>query len=113
MGAAYPQPSLQLLLHHADRLMETRSFRQARGEYRSLAGELSGPERDQARVGIGVADFEDSGTASAYPYLRQLDLHESEADAERLAYLVECTRHLTDDDEMKSVLDRLARRYSH
>jgi soluble lytic murein transglycosylase len=113
MGAAYPQPSPQLLLHHADRLMETRSFRQARGEYRSLAGELSGPERDQARVGIGVADFEDSGTASAYPYLRQLDLPESEADAERLAYLVESTRHLTDDDEMKSVLDRLARRYPH
>ena len=111
MGAAYPQPSPQLLLHHADRLLETRALRQARTEYRELAGELSGLERDQARVRIGEADLFDRGTASAYPYLRQIDVPESEADAERLAYLVECTRHLTDDDEMKSALDRLAHRY--
>ena len=111
MGAAYPAPSPQLLLHHADRLMETSEFRQARAEYQSLAGQLTGLERDQARVRIGVAEFQDSGTASAYPYLRGLDLPEAEADAERLAFLVECTRHLTDDDEMKSTLDRLAHRY--
>jgi len=111
MGAAYPEPPPQLLLHHADRLMETRAFRQARTEYRALAVQLSGLERDQARVRAGEADFQDSGTASAYPYLRQLDLPESEADAERLAYLVECTRRLTDDDEMKAALDRLAHYY--
>jgi soluble lytic murein transglycosylase len=111
MGAAYPQPSAQLLLHHADRLMQTRAFRQARTEYRDLAGQLSGLERDQARVRIGETEYQDSGTASAYPYLRQLDLPEGEADAERLAYLVECTRHLTDDDEMKAALDRLTHHY--
>ena len=111
MGTAYPAPSPQLLLHHADRLMETRSFRQARTEYRTLAGELSGLERDQARVRIGEADFQDSGTSTAYPYLRQLDLPASEADAERLAYLVECARRLTDDDEIKATLDKLARQY--
>jgi soluble lytic murein transglycosylase len=111
MGAAYPQPSPQLLLHHADRLLETRALRQARTEYRDLAGELSGLERDQARVRIGETDFLERGTASAYPYLRQLDLPESEADAERLAYLVECTRHLNDDDEMKSTLARFAQHY--
>ena len=111
MGAAYPQPSPQLLLHHADRLLETRAPRQARTEYGELAGQLSGPERDQARVRMGEAEFLERGTASAYPYLRQLDLPEGEADAERLAYLQECTRHLTDDDEMKSTLDRLERHY--
>ena len=111
MGAAYPQPSPQLLLHHADRLLETRAPRQARTEYGELAGQLSGPERDQARVRMGEAEFLERGTASAYPYLRQLDLPEGEADAERLAYLQECTRHLTDDDEMKSTLGRLERHY--
>ena len=111
MGAAYPQPSPQLLLHHADRLLETRALRQARTEYGELAGQLSGLERDQARVRMGVADFLEGRTASAYPYLRQLDLPEGEADAERLAYLQECTRHLTDDDEMKSTLGRLAQHY--
>jgi soluble lytic murein transglycosylase len=113
MGAAYPPASPQQLLHHADRLMETRAFRAARTEYRALAGEFGGLERDQARVRVGAAEYQDSGTAAAYPYLRQLDLPESEADAERLDYLVECTRHLTDDDEMKSTLDRLARHYPH
>jgi hypothetical protein len=113
MGAAYPQPSPQLLLHHAGRLLETRALRQARAEYRELEGQLTGLERDQARVRIGEADFLDGRTATAYPYLRQLELPESEADAERLAYLVECTRHLTDDDEMKSTLERLAQHYPH
>jgi soluble lytic murein transglycosylase len=111
MGAAYPQPSPQLLLHHADRLFEIRSLHQARAEYHDLAAELTGIERDQARVRIGAVDFLDGRIATAYPYLRELELPESEADAERLAYLVESTRHLTDDDEMKSALDRLAQHY--
>jgi soluble lytic murein transglycosylase len=62
---------------------------------------------------MGEADFQDRGTASAYPYLRELELADGEADAERLDYLVECTRRLTDDDEMKAALDRLAKRYPH
>jgi soluble lytic murein transglycosylase len=113
MGASYPPPSPELLLHHAGRLMETHAFRQARTEYRSLALKLTGLDRDQARVRIGEADFLDAGTAAAYPYLRGLELGESEADAERLSYLVECARRLGDDDEMKSGLDRLARLYPH
>jgi soluble lytic murein transglycosylase len=111
MGAAYPSPSPQELLHHADRLMETGAYRQARTEYRSLAGQLSGLERDQARVRVGEADFQDGGTSAAYPYLRQLELADSEADAERLYFLLECARRLTGDDEMKSALDRLAQHY--
>ena len=111
MGASYPPPAPDLLLRHADRLMETRAFRQARTEYRSLAAKLTGLERDQARVRIGEANFLDAGTAAAYPYLRELELGESEADAERLSYLVECARRLGDDDELKSALDRLARLY--
>jgi soluble lytic murein transglycosylase len=111
MGTAYPQPSPQLLLHHADRLLDTRALRQARTEYHDLAGELTGLERDQARVRLGAADYLEGRTAGAYPYLRELELPESEADAERLYYLVECTRHLTDDDEMKSIMERLAQHY--
>jgi len=113
MGAAYPQPSPKVRLHHADRLLETRSLHQARSEYHDLAVELTGLERDQALVRLGETDFLEGRTATAYPYLRQLELADSEADAERLAYLVECTRHLTDDDEMKSTLERLAQHYPH
>jgi soluble lytic murein transglycosylase len=115
MGAAYPPPPPETLLHHADRLLETRAFRQARTEYRSLPGQLSGLERDQARVRLGEADFLDAGAATgaatACPYLRQLPLPDSEADAERLFYLIECARHLTGDDEINAALDRLATHY--
>ena len=113
MGAAFPAPSAKVRLHHADRLLETRAFRQAHAEYQTLAAEIMGPERDLARLRMGEADYQDRGTASAYPYLRELELPQGEADAERLDYLVECTRHLTDDDEMKAALDRLAKNYPH
>ena len=111
MGADFPAPTPQQLLHHADRLLETGAFPQARSEYHSLALELTGPEQDQARVGVGAVDFRNTGVSSAYPYLRGLDLPESEADAERLYYLGECARRLTDDDELHSVLGRLAQVY--
>ncbi len=109
MGTAYPPPARQLMLHRADRLLDARLYPLARSEYHMLAGELSGPERDLARVGVGAADFLNGATPQAYPYLRELELPDSEADAERLYYLVECARRLTDDDELHAALDRLER----
>jgi soluble lytic murein transglycosylase len=111
MGAAYPEPSAQLLLHHADRLMDAHSFRQARTEYHELEADLKGLEHDQARVRIGVADYQEGHTSTAYPYLREMDLAPSEADAERLAYVVECTRRLNDEDDLKATLERLSKYY--
>jgi soluble lytic murein transglycosylase len=111
MGAAYPPAPPQLMLHRADKLLEARLLPQARAEYRSLAAELSGPERDLARVGVAAADYLSGATPQAYPYLRGLELPESEADAERLYYLAECARRLTDDDELRAALDRLERHY--
>ena len=111
MGAAYPPAPPQLMLHRADKLLDARLYQQARLEYRSLAGELSGPERDLARVGVGAVDYLNGVTPQAYPYLRALELPDSEADAERLYYLAECARRLTDDDELHAALDRLERHY--
>ncbi|PWU04940.1 MAG: hypothetical protein C5B51_15880 [Terriglobia bacterium] len=111
LGPAYPPPLPQQMLQRADRLMDSREYRQARSEYEALAGQLADLERDQARVRIGAADFLGGNTAAAYPYLRGLDLTQSEADAERLYYLEECARRLTDDDEISSALKRLAERY--
>jgi len=111
MADAYPAPSATQRLRRADRLLETRAYVEARTEYRALADQLTGLERDQARVRVGAASFLKGDTALAYPYLRGLELADSEADAERLYYLVECDRHLTDDDEMRTALDGLLRRY--
>jgi soluble lytic murein transglycosylase len=111
MGASYPQPLPAQKLQRADRLLEAGEFREARAEYQELAMQLAGLEHEQARVRLGATDFRNGSTAQAYPYLRGLPLAEPEADAERLFYLEECARRLTDDDEMLGAIDRLAKLY--
>jgi soluble lytic murein transglycosylase len=111
MGAAYPEPLPQQRLRRAELLLEAREFPEARREYETLSRELGGLERDRARVGIGATDFLSGDQAAAYPYLRGLELGESEADAERLFYLEEIARRLTDEDEMMTAVRRLGERY--
>jgi soluble lytic murein transglycosylase len=111
MGAAYPEPLPQQRLRRAELLLEAREYPEARREYQSLARELGGLEQDRARVGIGAADFLSGDQAAAYPYLRGLELGESEADAERLFYLEEIARRLTDEDEMMAAVRQLGERY--
>ena len=111
MGAAYPEPLPQQRLRRAELLVEAREYPEARREYETLAHELGGLERDRARVGIGAADFLGGDLAAAYPYLRGLELGESEADAERLFYLEEIARRLTDEDEMMAAVRRLGELY--
>ncbi|MBZ5577132.1 MAG: transglycosylase SLT domain-containing protein [Acidobacteriia bacterium] len=111
MGAAYPPPLPRQMLQRADRYLDAREYREAKREYQALLNQLGGLERDQARVRIGAADYLNGNTAAAYPYLRGLELPESEADAERLYYLEECARKLTDDDEMMGAVKRLDKVY--
>ncbi|MBZ5625436.1 MAG: transglycosylase SLT domain-containing protein [Acidobacteriia bacterium] len=111
MGAAYPQPLPAQLLRRADRLMEIREYARASQEYQALLDQLNGTARDRARVGVGAADFLGGKTASGCGYLRGLDLAESEADAARQYYLVECARRSTDDDAMMAAVDRLGIEY--
>jgi soluble lytic murein transglycosylase len=113
MGAAYPAPLPEQMLQRAGRLVDAREYRLAKAEYESLTDQLMGVERDQARVGMGAANFLNGNTAAAYPYLRGLDVPASEADAERLFYLEECARRLTDDDEMMNAVNRLGQLYPH
>jgi soluble lytic murein transglycosylase len=111
MGASYPPPPALQMLRRADRLTEITAYPLARTEYQALIGQLAGLERDQARVRVGAIDYLSGNTAAAYPYLRSLELTASEADAERLYFLTECARRLTDDDEMLSAIKRLAEEY--
>jgi len=111
MGAAYPQPLPQQRLRRADLLLEAREYPEARREYETLARELEGVERDQARVRIGAARLLSGDRAAADAYLRGLEIAESEAGAERLFYLEEIARRLTDEDEMMAAVRRLDERY--
>jgi soluble lytic murein transglycosylase len=111
MGASYPAPLPQQALQRADRLMEARQYAAARSEYVALVDQLLGGERDLARVRIGAADIAAGKPGVAAPYLRGLDLAESEADAERLYYLEEASRKMNEDSAMMAAVNELARKY--
>jgi peptidoglycan lytic transglycosylase len=111
MGSAYPPPPAADLLRRAGRLMEVREYDRAHSEYAALPGELSGIERDQARVRIGAAELLGGKLTTATQYLRGLDSLDPEADAERLYYLEECSRRAANDAGIQSALEELGRRY--
>ncbi len=109
MGSSYPSPTPQAMIERANQLLAQREYKRARSEFQALAPQLSGPQRDQARVGIGAADYLNGDVAAAYSYLRPLEVSDGEADAERLYYLTECARKLNDDDQMLEAVHKLGK----
>jgi soluble lytic murein transglycosylase len=99
------------MLRRADRLLEAREYRDARNEYQTITGQLTGVDRDFARVRVGVADYLGGNTLAACSYLRGLDMAGNEADAERLYYLAQCARRDADDDGMLANVKRLGALY--
>jgi len=111
MGAAYPQPLPQQLLHRADRLLQTRQYEQARAEYEAAADRLGGGERETALVGAAAADWLNGHGSQACDALRNLSLSAGEADAERVYYWEECSRRAGEEAQMNAALERLAGQY--
>jgi soluble lytic murein transglycosylase len=113
MGAAYPAPAPEAMVERGNQLLAQREYTRARSEFEALVPQLGGPERDQARVGIGAAEFLAGDVAAAYSYLRSLELSDrdghSEAEAERLYYLAECARKLNDEDQMMEAVGKLGK----
>jgi soluble lytic murein transglycosylase len=111
MGASFPAPLPQQLLRRADRLLELRAYPQARSEYEAALDQLTGFERDTAKVRMGAADYLNGKAAAAYSYLAALNLSESEADAERSYYLGECAHRLNNDDGAAAALRHLGEKH--
>ena len=111
MGAAYPEPTASQMLERAGRWLAAKEYGRARQEYTSLVSQLSGEDRDLARVGIGVADYQRGEVSAAFRYLESLSIDRSEADAERLYYLGECQRHINASDDMLATVKRLSQQY--
>lgn len=113
MGAAYPAPAPQAMVERGHKLLAQREYARAQSEFAALVPQLSGPERDQARVGIGAAEYLSGDVAAAYSHLRSLDLADTdanaEANAERLYYIVECARKLNDEDQMMEAVKKLGK----
>ena len=113
MGAAYPEPLPEQALARADLLLAAHQYPEAKSEYESLLPRLVGVQHDQAAVRIGAADVGAGHLSLALPYLRGLELSESEADAERLFYEEDCARRFADDSAMMEAVHEIAKKYPH
>jgi len=111
MGASYPRPAATLLLQRASLFLDDGQYARGRAEFEAAALETSGLERDQARVRFGAARYLAGDATGARSYLTALDAAAPEADAERIYYLEECARRLSDDDGMMAAVKRLGERH--
>ncbi len=111
MGKDYPPADPTLMLDRGDQWVAVKQFEKAKQEYKGLASSLVGLPHDQAEVRVGASDYLAGDARGASQYLRSLNLAHSEADAERLYYLMECLRKLGADVDMLVTVRELDKRY--
>jgi soluble lytic murein transglycosylase len=111
MSDNYPPSLANSMLGRARKLLDAGQNKEARKELEALIPQLGGSDRDLARVGIGVADYDAQDTAAAHRELVSLESLAPEADAERLYYLLLCARRLNNQEEVTSIVERLGRLY--
>lgn len=111
LADGYPPVMPGAMLGRAEKLLEARRTADAKTELYAAIPQLTGVQRDQARVRLGEADYHAGKVSEAFEYFKELQVDDSEADAERQAYLVRCARHLDKKSDVKAYLDELA--HSH
>ncbi len=111
LGDTYPPSLPQTMLTRAIKLLDNKQASKARAELETIIPLLTGPEKDLARVRLGVADFVGKDYSSAFRQLRALEPQNPEADAERLYYFLASARRLKNLEEAGGALSTLARKY--
>ncbi len=109
LADGYPPVMPAAMLGRAEKLLDARRTAEAKNELTAAIPQLTGVQKDQARVRLGEADFRAGRVSDAFEYLKALQVEDSEADAERQAYLVRCARHLDKKSDVKAYLEELAR----
>jgi soluble lytic murein transglycosylase len=110
-GDAYPTPMPNALLDRAQKLFNAHKPAGARIELAAAIPLIGGSEHDLAEVRLGEADFLSGNAASAFSYLSALKVQDAEADAERLSYLIRCSRKLDRHADVKPFLDELEKQH--
>jgi soluble lytic murein transglycosylase len=108
----FPTPSARQQLDRCEKWLDAKQYAKARQEYLALAESLTGPEKDDAKVGIGKTDYMAGNFHSALVYLKALHVMRSEADAERLYYLTEASRKVDSDTEMMEAVKQLGEHHA-
>lgn len=97
-------------LARANRLLDQGDAGGARAEYVSLLPRLTGAEAEQARVRMGVCDYR-LRKPTALDALRQMEVKDPGADAERLFYAVLAARRAKAYDSMAVAMRELSERH--
>lgn len=112
LGADFPKPTARQQLERCQKWLDAREYSKARAEYEQLAKSLDDRARDEAKVGIGAAEYLSGDTNASFRYLKSLHVARSEADAARLYYLTEASRKMGDDAEMMDAIKQLGDHYA-
>jgi soluble lytic murein transglycosylase len=111
LGKDFPHPSAQQLVERPSKWIEAHQYAKAKLELQSALTQLTGVDREQAQVRMGLADLRAGNALVAMRYLKGLRLAQSEAGAERDEYIVECGRRLNDLAAMNDGLRNLEKQY--
>ncbi|MGA8029594.1 MAG: transglycosylase SLT domain-containing protein, partial [Bryobacteraceae bacterium] len=107
LGNAYALPTPAAMIGRAQKLFEEKNPSAARVELAAAIPQLSGAQRDLARVRLGEADYFSNNIQAAFQYLLALKVDDAEADAERLSYVIRCARKLDRHADVKPFLKQL------
>ncbi len=107
LGDSYPVPSEEMRITRADRLFAGSQWRDAEAEYKIVVGASSGSNRDRARVRIGVCQARLGESQAALRTLKDTEVGDPEADAERMYHLGALYWHLGRPSEMEEQVQRL------
>jgi soluble lytic murein transglycosylase len=111
LGKDFPAAQPRAMLDRASKWLDLKEYAKARLEYSTLADILAGPEKDEAKLGIGVTDYLSGDTKAAFEYLQSLRVAHSETDAERLYYLTEAARKNNNDTALTESIKDLDEHY--
>jgi soluble lytic murein transglycosylase len=98
-------------LERAHRLFELNDNTEARTEYLAAMNELTGPDRDLARVRVGATHYRAKEYAAALRVLREATAAAPETDAERLYWLTEAARKAKETSLMEETAASIRRLY--
>jgi len=112
IGKDFPAAPARQQLDRCQKWLDAKQYVKARTEYTTLASTLPEPQRDEAKVGAGAAEFLSGDVFGALKYLKELKLALPEAEAERLYYLTEAARKTSDDAGMIEAVNQLNQRHT-
>jgi soluble lytic murein transglycosylase len=113
MGDAYPPVMPPAMLERAEKLIRYHRPAEARNELAAAIPQLAGEQRDLAQVRLGEVDYFSGNAKAAFEFLTALKVEDTEADAEREAYLVHCTRKLDSSADVTPFLQELEQHHAN